>query len=111
MTSLSAAPIAKRFGKALRGHVSVEDRTIFVECFVFDDLIGPAITAISFYKAQLSACRRAVDAWSHVGLRFNVVKDIRVLIGKMIWETRDLALFSVREECAVASPDLKSGCE
>ena len=59
-------------------------------------VIPPAIqNAVSFYKSQLSACRGAVDTWSHVGIRFGVVKDIRVFIGKMIWETRDLALFDV----------------
>ena len=50
-------------------------------------------TAIFFYKLQLSACRLAVDTWSHVGIQCGVVKDIRVLIGKLVWESRDLALY------------------
>jgi hypothetical protein len=82
-----------QIGKAMNGHV--EKRTIFGRPYNFDKWIGPANSAISFYKSQLVGCRLAVDAWSHVGIRFSVVKDIRVLIGKLIWETRDLALYKV----------------
>jgi hypothetical protein len=85
-----------QIGRALNGNVDVDKRRIFGRNNDFDDLIGAANTAISFCKAQLSACRRAVDAWSHVGLRFKVVKDIRALIGNMIWEMRESALFDVR---------------
>jgi hypothetical protein len=84
-----------QIGKALNGHISVESRTIFNLGLEFDDLIGPANTAISFYKSQVAACRRAVDAWSHVGIQRGVVKDIRILISKLVWETRDLALYKV----------------
>jgi hypothetical protein len=84
-----------QIGKALNGHVSVENGTIFGSNRNFDNRTGPANSGISFYKSQLAACRCAVDAWSHVGIRCNVVKDIRVLIGKLVWETRDLALHKV----------------
>jgi hypothetical protein len=82
-----------QIGRALNGHISVEKRTIFGSDFNFDNRIGPANSAISFYKSQLSACRLSVDAWSHAGIQSGVVKDIRVLIGKLVWETRDLALY------------------
>jgi hypothetical protein len=91
------AAVVFLIGRALSGNVDFEMRTIFGVSGEFDRQFGPANTSISFYKAQLSACRLAVDAWSHVGLRFNVVKDIRVLIGNMIWEMRDLAFFEVRD--------------
>jgi hypothetical protein len=87
--------------KALNGHVSVEKRTVFgvnYYDFSFGQLIGPANLAISFYKSQLSSCRRAVDTWSLCCLRLNIYKDIRVFMGKMIWETRDLALFDVSDK-------------
>jgi TPR repeat protein len=84
-----------QIGKALNGQVSVEEKTILGCYYEFASLKGPANSAISFYKSQLAACRRAVDAWSHVGIRCSVVKDIRVLIGKLVWETRDLALYKV----------------
>jgi hypothetical protein len=91
-----------QIGRALNGHVSVEKRTIFGANKEFDNLIGPANTAIAFYKAQLTACRRSVDAWSLCCLRLDIYKDLRILIGKMIWESRDLALFYTRE-CNVVS--------
>jgi hypothetical protein len=84
-----------QIGKALSGHASAEKGTIFGKSKKFDKLIGPANSAISFYKSQLYACRRAVDVWSVCAARIGVVKDIRVLIGKLVWETRDLALYKV----------------
>jgi hypothetical protein len=87
--------IVFQIGRTLNVHFSVEKGTIFSQTYNFDNLIRPANTAISFYKSQLAACRHAVDAWSVVGIRFGVVKDIRVLIGKLVWETRDLALYKV----------------
>jgi hypothetical protein len=49
--------------------------------------------ALLFYKSQLKCCRLAVDAWSGVGLRNGVVKDVRKLIAGLIWDERDNALF------------------
>jgi hypothetical protein len=91
----SGSAVVFLIGRALNGHVNVEKRTIFGKEDDFDNLFGPANSAISFYKSQLSSCRLAVDAWSHVSIRCGVVKDIRVLIGKLVWETRDLALYKV----------------
>jgi hypothetical protein len=101
-----SAAVVFQIGLALNGQIDVEKRLIFGETedgdhwglpeqslIPFRKLVGPANDAISFYTIQLAACRRAVDCWSSVGIRFRVVKDIRILIGKMIWETRELALF------------------
>jgi hypothetical protein len=93
---LGNGAVVFQIGRALNGQISVEERIIFGHIPGFDNLIGPANSAISFYKSQLAACRRAVDIWSHVGLRCGVVKDVRVLIGKLVWETRDLALYKVQ---------------
>jgi TPR repeat protein len=82
-----------QIGKALNGQVNVEKRAIFSISDDFDNRIGPANSAISFYKYQLSACRGAVDAWTLCASRIGVVKDIRVLIGNLVWDTRDLAFF------------------
>jgi hypothetical protein len=80
--------IVFQIGKVLSDQVSVQKRTIFGKDYKFGELIDPANSAIA-------ACRLAVDAWSHVGIRCGVVKDIRVLIGKSVWESRDLALYKV----------------
>jgi hypothetical protein len=89
-----SAAVVFQIGRALSGNVDVEKRAIFGKESDFVYRIGPANAAISFYKCQVNACRCAVDVWSLVGIRFGVVKDIRILIGRMIWETRDLALFA-----------------
>lgn len=81
-------------GLALKGHIDTERMQIFgsdeIPC-----LITPALQAVDFYNAQLVACKKAVDAWTMIGLRIGVFKDIRILIGKMIWNLRHLALFKV----------------
>lgn len=50
-----------------------------------------AETAVSFFRAQCAAARKAVDTWSILAARAGVVKDIRILIGKLIWEDRESA--------------------
>jgi len=47
--------------------------------------------AMNFYESQCAAARSAVDAWTLVGIRFRVVKDVRILIGKLIWNAREEA--------------------
>jgi hypothetical protein len=82
-----------QIGKALNGRVT-EMREIFGS-IRYAHRIGQANFAVSFYKSQLAACRRGVHTWSLCCLRLNIYKDIRVFMGKMIWETRELALFDV----------------
>ncbi len=87
-----------QIGHALKGNVDVESRTIFNTGRRFDSRIGPAKQAIAFYEAQLKACEQAIHAWTQVGIRFNVVKDIRILIGKWIWDARAEAIYKVEVE-------------
>jgi TPR repeat protein len=84
-------------GRALRGHVNEQAKTIFKERhgFDFDSLIGPAKQAIAFYEAQIKATKDAMRAWTEVGVHFGVVKDLRKLIAKMIWDSREKALYDV----------------
>lgn len=51
--------------------------------------------AIKFYTAQLFACRSAVDTWSLCAMRLKLYKDIRVLIAKIVWDSRSEALFDI----------------
>jgi hypothetical protein len=51
--------------------------------------------AVAFFKAECVAAKKAVFAWSLVGVRLGVVKDIRVLIGKLIWDARSEAKYEV----------------
>ena len=37
-------------------------------------------------------------AWTQVGIKLKVVKDVRKLIAKLIWDSREEALYDVSEE-------------
>jgi hypothetical protein len=87
-------------GRALKGNVNFQKRQIFSSSFEFDGRIGCAVRALHFYESQLIACRRAVDMWTLVGMRNRVVKDVRNVIGRMIWCLRDEAnYFITKEQC------------
>jgi hypothetical protein len=76
----------------------IRKKTVFNACFNFEN-IGPINVALGFYKFQLLSHRKAVDAWTLVGRRNGVVKDIRVLIAKMIWKARDNFIYE--SECEI----------
>jgi hypothetical protein len=80
-------------GRALKGHIENERRTIFREGFNFDTYIDPANQALHFYEFQLRSNRKAVDSWTIIARRDKVVKDIRKMIGKMIWDAREEAAY------------------
>lgn len=44
--------------------------------------------AVDFYNGQHRLVCDAIHTWSLIGRRFKVVKDIRIMIGKMIWADR-----------------------
>jgi TPR repeat protein len=90
-----SAAVMFAIGRALQGHVNAEKRTIFNEIWSFASRIGPAKEAIAFYKAQIKAAKDAMHAWTLVGIKLNIVKDVRKLIAKLIWESRDEALHDV----------------
>ncbi len=78
-------------GHALKGNIDVKKKEVFGSSYafnVFDSLVGPAKSAVSFYEAQINAARLAVDTWTLIATRLHLIKDMRILIGKMIWEGR-----------------------
>ena len=85
-----SAPVVFAIGRALVGQLDVQKEEIFQDHENFFSLVGPAQQAVEFYQSQLTAARKAVDAWTFVGIRLKVVKDIRKLIGGLIWDARDL---------------------
>jgi hypothetical protein len=87
-----SAAVMFAIGRALQGHVNEEARTIFNSDYKFDSLIGPAKQAIAFYEAQIKATKDAMRAWTQVGIKLKVVKDVRKLIAKLIWDSREEAL-------------------
>ena len=91
-----SAAVMFAIGQALQGHVNDEEaRTIFNDAYDFGSLIGPAKQAIAFYEAQIKATKDAMHAWTLVGIKLKVVKDVRKLIAKLIWDSREEALYNV----------------
>jgi hypothetical protein len=88
-----SAAVMFAIGQALQGHVNEMARTIFNDDFNFNIRIGPAKQAIAFYEFQMQATKDAMLAWTLVGIHFNVVKDVRKLIAKLIWDSRKEALY------------------
>ncbi len=89
------ATIVFLIGRALKGNINMENRQIFREKYDFDSLIGPANQAVSFYESQIKSARLAVDTWTLVATRLHVMKDVRIYIGKMIWEARFEANYKI----------------
>jgi hypothetical protein len=92
-----SAVVMFAIGQALQGHVNEGARTIFIEKHDFDSRIGPAKQAIAFYEAQVKATKDAMRAWTQVGIKLKVVKDVRKLIAKLIWDSREEASYDVSE--------------
>jgi hypothetical protein len=84
-------------GQALQGQVNEQKRTIFNSDYDFDSLIGPAKQAIAFYESQIRATKSAMHAWTQVGIKLKVVKDVRKLIARLIWDAREEALYEKEE--------------
>ncbi len=100
-------------GRALKGQINMERKEIFGRnddneddeddedvgvgdyVFVFAQEKEPARMAVEFFEAQRAACRLAVDAWTLVGIRLRICKDVRKLIAKKIWASQGEAAFDV----------------
>ncbi len=82
-------------GRALKGNIVMEKTEIFGANYYFESNIGPANQAVSFYSSQIKAARLAVDAWTLVATRLHLIKDMRILIGRMIWEARFEANYTI----------------
>jgi hypothetical protein len=94
-----SAAVTFLIGQAFKGHVSVEEKHFFGKASpFFEPVIAFVEEAIREYDMQVRACRQAVDSWTLVGKHFGVVKDVRKLIAKLIWDSREEALFKFAEE-------------
>lgn len=91
----SLAPIVFMIGRTLNGHVNTDKREILGESSMLNSWIGAANRAVDFFSFQISAARKAIDTWTMVALRFGVVKDVRIVIARMIWQARESADYAV----------------
>ncbi len=53
--------------------------------------------AKEFFILQCLAARQAVDTWSMIGCRLRIIKDVRIMIARLIWQARELANYPRRE--------------
>ncbi len=91
------ATIMFLIGHALRKNIEPEKKEIF-GCYIpfdCDSYIVSANHAVSFYSSQIKAARLAVDTWTFVSTRLHLIKDMRILIGKMIWDARFEANYKI----------------
>jgi TPR repeat protein len=93
-----SAAVVLIIGHALQGHVNEEARTIFNRSWGFDSRIVRAKQAIAFYEAQIQATKDAMRAWTLVGIKLKIVKDLRKLVAKLVWNSREEASYDVSEE-------------
>jgi hypothetical protein len=72
-------------GPSIRAHLDVEKRTLFGTP-VMGDETEKLRRVVDLYDAMLLCAKESIVCWSVVGLRFGLVKDVRVLIGKLAWQ-------------------------
>ena len=98
------ASIVFLIGRALKGNIDMEKKRIFGFDYGSDVWISPANQAVLFYESQIKSARLAVDTWTLVATRLHVIKDMRIYIGKMVWEARFEANYKIENFPAPGSP-------
>lgn len=94
----SRAPAVFAIGRALKGQLNMQQKKIFGNYEEDFAVLAPiANRAIEFFCFQCAAARRAVDSWCLIARRFNVNRDLRKLIGLLIWEMRRLGEYKTQE--------------
>jgi hypothetical protein len=69
----------------IRKNIDVEKKLVFGDDS-FDDRIPLFLRVVELHEAMLRRAKEAVVCLGLVTLRLGVVKDVRVMIGKMAWE-------------------------
>jgi hypothetical protein len=92
ISGIGNASVMFAIGVTVKSHIPKKGE-IFGIIDDVDSYIGPAYQAVQFYNFQLHSYRQAVDSWTLVGIRNGVVKDIRIMIAKLVWESREEAKY------------------
>jgi hypothetical protein len=85
--------VVMMIGRFVRGHVDGDKSQLFGVDFGSELFVKPAMIAVQFFEFQLQSYLDAVNCWSVIAKRKHVVKDIRLLIAKLIWEQRNDAQY------------------
>jgi hypothetical protein len=93
-------PVVFEIGRQLKGQIDYDKQQVFgVKTLDFEAVSRSAEIAIDFYAFQLRSARAGVDAWSIMAKRLGVVKDMRLMIARLIWEGRSDAKFTKADLC------------
>ena len=84
--------VVYQIGESLQGHVDEKRRTVFGRP-ESEVRLGAAVRAIGMHAIWCKKALAAVETWLLVGLRYNVCRDIRVKIARIIWASRKEALY------------------
>ncbi len=74
-------------GKAIKGHIDNDKHEFFGSKNYYSSYANQALQFYEFYEFQLQAYRKVINTWTVVGKHYGVVKDIRKMIGMMIWDS------------------------
>ncbi len=87
----SSRRVVFELGSVLRAHFDVDNGTIITKGVLLDlsdARVEAAQRCVELYEAWSKVPKAAIECWIGVGLRFGVVKDIRFVIARMLWEQR-----------------------
>ncbi len=82
------ASVVFAMGRILRKQIKADKQTMLGK-LEGTHLFEPAMDAVQFHEDICQAARRAVDTWSMIGARVRIVKDVRLMIAKLIWNARE----------------------
>jgi TPR repeat protein len=71
-------------GALIRNNLDIVSCLLFRKSIPLDEC-RKLKRVVALHDAMLGRARRAIDCWSVAGRRCRVVKDIRVMISKMLW--------------------------
>jgi hypothetical protein len=69
----------------IRKNLNVEESMLFLQTIEWCERVKFE-RVLALHEAMLGRARRGIDCWSMIGRRHRVVKDIRVMIAKMVWK-------------------------
>jgi hypothetical protein len=69
----------------LSSNMNVARQEVFGQ-ILYGDTWQELLRVLELHEAMLDRARRAIACWSGVGRRRGLVKDMRVMIAKMLWE-------------------------
>ncbi len=82
-----AARIVFEIGRVLRGHVSRSGHVFGVQV-ANGEHRAAAVRAVALHRAWEESAREALRAWTRVGRRAGVVRDVRKMIAQLVWAER-----------------------